>query len=328
MKPWMVALVLTLAVGSWPPPVADSQAARVYKIGQLAVPSREAMTPLVQAVEDGLRDLGYVKGQNLVIEYRFADGKPERLPGLAAELARLNVDVIVTGVTELGLAAKRATTTVPIVVFAASDVVASGLVASVHRPGGNVTGLTSDIDPVIFARNVELLKEVVPGLSRAAILGDPSYPGTAPYWRATEDAARHLGVALRPIEVRKADELRPAFATMTRDRVDAVIVFANLVTFAARKEIAALALQNRVPALYMATWAVDAGGLLAYGLNVTERARRSATYIDKILKGANPAELPMESPPRYDLMINLKAAKALGLTIPQSLLHRADKVIE
>ena len=329
MKPWTVALVLTLALGSWSLPVADSQqAARVYRVGQLAVPSREAMTPLVQAVEDGLRDLGYVRGQNLVVEYRFADGKPERLPELTAELVRLNVDVIVTGVTEIGLAAKRVTTTVPIVLFAASDPVRSGLVVSVDRPGGNVTGLTSDIEPALFARNVELLKAVVPKLSTLAILGDPAFPGAAPYWKATEDAARRLGVALRPIEVRRADELQPAFASMARDRVDAVIVFATLVTFGARNQITALALQHRVPALYMATWGADVGGPMAYGLNLTARARRSATYIDKILKGTNPAELPMEPPSRYDLVINLKAAKAIGLTVPQSLLQRADRVIQ
>ena len=329
MKPWTAALVLTLALGTWSLPAADSQqAARVYRVGQLAVPSREAMKPLVQAVEDGLRDLGYVRGQNLVVEYRFADGKPERLPELTAELVRLNVDVIVTGVTEIGLAAKRVTTTVPIVLFAASDPVRSGLVASVARPGGNVTGLTSDIEPTLFARNVELLKEGVPGMSTLAILGDPAFPGAAPYWKATEDAARRLGVTLRPIEVRRADELQPAFATMARDRVDAVIVFATLVTFAARTQIAALALQHRVPALYMATWGADVGGPMAYGLNLTAQARRSATYIDRILKGANPAELAMEPPARYDLVINLKAAQGLGLTIPPSLLQRADRVIQ
>jgi putative ABC transport system substrate-binding protein len=329
MKPWTAALVLILALGTWSLPPADSQqAARVYRVGQLAVPSREAMKPLVQAVEDGLRDLGYVTGRNLVIEYRFADGKPERLPELTAELVRLNVDVIVTGVTEVGLAAKRVTTTVPIVLFAASDPVRSGLVASVERPGGNVTGLTSDIEPAVFARNVELLKEAVPGLSRLAILGDPSFPGAAPHWKATEDAARRLGLTLRPIEVRRADALQPAFATMARDRVDAVIVFATLVTFGARNQITALALQHRVPALYMNTWGADAGGLMAYGLNLTARARRSAAYIDRILKGANPAELAMEPPARYDLVINLKAAQGLGLTIPPSLLQRADRVIQ
>jgi putative ABC transport system substrate-binding protein len=297
-------------------------------VGQLAVPSRAAMTPLLQAVEDGLRDLGYVKGQNLLIEYRFADGKPERLPELAAELVQLNVDVIVTGVTPLGLVARRATTTVPIVLFAAADPVGAGLVSSTERPGGNVTGLTTDIAPAIFARNVELLKEAVPGLSRVAILGDPSYPGTPPYWRATQDAARNSGVSLRAIEVQRADQLEPAFATLARDRVEGVIVFANPVLFAARSEVVALASKHRLPALYMATYGVDAGGLMAYGLNVTEWARRSATYIDRILNGAKPGDLPMEAPPRYDLVVNLKAASALGLTIPRSLLQRADRVIE
>ncbi len=321
----------TLAGGLLAAPLAAEaqQAAKVPRIGLMAT-NLAASPHLPEAFRQGLRDLGYVEGRNLVIEYRDAEGKLERLPALAVELVALKVDVILVGGTPQTLAAKRATRTIPIVFAAAADPVGSGLVASLARPGGNVTGL-SVLIPELVGKNLEQLKQAVPEVSRIAALWQPGgYPERTEkdVLKEAEVAGRALGVRLQFVEARGPADFDRAFSEMTRARADALTVLSSNMLLTERTRLVDLAAKNRLPAVYTSREFVDAGGLMSYGPNFADMFRRAASYVDKILKGAKPADLPVEQPTKFELVINLKTAKALGLTIPQSLLQRADQVIE
>ena len=315
------------------PLAADAQQpAKVARIGFLVTASLESPEGriAVDAFRQGLRERGYVEGENIVIEYRAADGRIERLPGLASELARLKVDLIVAGPTAGARAAQQATTTIPIVATVMGDPVGDGLVASLARPGGNITGLTF-LGPELVPKRLELLKEALPKVARVAALWHPgafSERTTRDMLKATEAAARTLGVQLQLVGVRSPDEFDRAFSTMIRERADALIMLPSPMLFAERRRIIDLAAKHRLPSMYNARESVELGGLIAYGTSITDLYRRGATHVDKILKGAKPADLPVEQPTKFELVINLKTAKALGLTIPQSLLLRADEVIQ
>jgi putative ABC transport system substrate-binding protein len=285
---------------------------------------------LQEAFLQGLRDLGYTEGRNVVIEYRDAEGKLERLPALAAELVALKVDVIVAGGTPQALAAKQATKTIPIVFAAAADPVASGLVASLARPGGNATGL-SLLTPELVGKCLEQLKQVVPGISRVAALWQPGGHGERTekdMLKEADVAARALAVRLQFVQARGPADFDRVFSEMTRARADALTVLPSNLFISERRRLVDLAAKNRLPAVYPWREFVDAGGLMSYGANNADLFRRAATYADKILKGAKPADLPVEQPTTFELVINLKTAKALGLTIPPSLLQRADEIIQ
>ena len=283
--------------------------------------------PNWQAWVTGLRERGYVPGQDLVIECRWDGGRYERAPALAAELVSLKVDLIVATSYPRVRAAKEATSTISIVMVYVAEPVTGGLVASLARPGGNVTGVSYTAGPEIVGKHLELLKEAVPKLSRVAVLLDPANPATAVFLREAQAAARALGLTLHSYEVRAPEEFAGAFAAMTRARADGLLVQAHPVVFAHPRRVAELAAQSRLPAVYPYRDLVEAGGLMAYEANAPAMFRRAATYVDKIVKGTKPADLPVERPTKFELLINLKTAKALGLTIPQSLLSRADEVI-
>ena len=305
------------------------QAAKVPRIGYLS--SNLAGSPhMTEGFRQGLRDLGYVEGRNVVIEFRDAEGKLERLPALAAELVALKVDVIVVGGTVAALAAKQATKTVPIVFVSAVDPVTDGLVTSLARPGGNVTGLSA-LAPELVGKRLEQLKQAVPGVSQVAVLWQPGALGERTekdMRKEAEVAARALGVRLQFVEVRGPDDFDRAFSDMTRARAGALTVLGSTMLINERRRLVDLAAKNRLPAVYGLREYVDAGGLMCYGPNNADMFRRAATYVDKILKGAKPGDLPVEQPTKFELVINLKTAKALGLTIPQSVLARADEVIQ
>ncbi len=303
------------------------QTGKVPRVGVLLLGSRSDPIQLVaRAFQQGLRELGYVEGQSIAIEYRWAESQDERLPDLAAELVRLRVDVIVATIAVAVQAAKHATKAIPIVMVV-NDPVAAGFVASVARPGGNITGLSMMMTEVV-GKQLEMLREVVPKISRVAVLGNPANPGSAPQLRAAEMAARALGVRLQPLEARDPSEIDRAFAAMTRERAGAFLVLLDPMLGAQRERIADLAARSHLPAMYALRLHVEAGGLMAYGANIFDLYRRMAIDVDKILKGAKPGDLPVEQPTKFELVINLKTAKALGLTIPQSLLGRADEVIQ
>jgi putative tryptophan/tyrosine transport system substrate-binding protein len=304
------------------------QAAKVARIGYLGG-NRASSPHMHEAFLQGLRDLGYVEGRNVVIEYRDAEGKLERLPALAAELVALKVDVIVAANTRAALAAKQATRTLPIVFANASDPIASGLVTSLARPGGNVTGL-SLLAPELAGKCMELLTQAVPGVSRVAFLWQPGgLPGAErDMLKEADVAARALGVRLQVVEARGPADFDRAFSDMTKARAGALTMLANTMFLIERRRLVDLAAKNRLPTVYSLREFVDAGGLMAYGANVADLYRRAGTLVDKILKGTKPADLPVEQPTKFELVINLKTAKALGLTIPQSVLGRADEVIQ
>jgi putative ABC transport system substrate-binding protein len=304
------------------------QAAQAARIGYLAA-NLAASPHLQEAFLLGLRDLGYAQGRNLVIEYRSAEGKLERFPALAAELVALKVDVIVAASTPPALAAKHATRTIPVVFAAAADAVASGLVTNLARPGGNVTGL-SFLAPELVGKCLEQLKQAVPGVSRIAVLSHPGALGERTerdMLKGAEVTARGLAVRLQFLEARGPDDFDKAFSEMTRGRADALTVLTSIMLFDERRRLVDLAAKKRLPAVYPWREGVDAGGLMAYGANLPDLYRRAATYVDRILKGTKPGDLPVEQPTKFELVINLKTAKALGLTIPQSLLQRTDEVI-
>ena len=273
-----------------------------------------------------LAELGHVEGRSIAIESRWAGGRYERLPDLAAELVRLKVELIVTASVPAIRAAREATMTIPIVMAAVVDPVATGLVASLARPGGNVTGL-SVMSPELVGKQLEMLKEVAPGVSRVAVLWNPTNGGNAPQLRAGEQAARALGVQLQPVEARSPADIERGFGAMTRGRAGALIVLVDILFRNQRFRIAELASAHRLPAVYGLTEEAEAGGLMAYAPSFVDQYRRAAVYVDKILKGAKPSDLPIEQPTKFELVINLKAARALGLTIPPALLDRADEVI-
>jgi putative ABC transport system substrate-binding protein len=305
------------------------QAAKIARIGWLG--ANPAIGRLLrEALLQGLRDLGYVEGRNVVIEYRFAEGKLERYPALAAELVALKVDVIVAPITPAALAAKQATKTIPIVFVAVGDPITDGLVTSLARPGGNVTGL-SLLFPELVGKCLEELKQAVPGVSRVAVLWQPGAVGERTekdMLKGAEVAARALGVRLQFVEARGPADLDRAFSDITKARAGALTVLPGNMFFSERRRLVDLAAKNRLPAVYPLREFVDAGGLMSYGASNADMFRRAATYVDKILKGAKPADLPVEQPTKFELVINLKAAKVLGLTIPQSLLGRADEVVQ
>ena len=312
------------------PLAAEAQLGKVFRIGILSnVPLTDPEgARLWGAFIQGLRDLGYVEGQNITIEHRSSEGKFDRLPDLAAELVRLKVDVIVTPALQNALAAKQATRTIPIVMASSGDPVGAGLVASLARPGGNVTGL-SVLGFEIVGKQIELLKEIVPEVSRMAVLGNPTSQEVYPLWLGqVKVAARSLGVQLQTLEARGPDDFERAFAAMTRERAGALFVLGDGMFLLHRTRIAELAAKHRLPAMYPVRGFVDAGGLMVYGPSPHDSFRRAATYVDKILKGAKPADLPVEQATKFELVINLKTAKALGLTIPQSVLVRADEIIQ
>jgi putative ABC transport system substrate-binding protein len=286
------------------------------------------MSERIEAFRQGLRELGYVEGKNVVIERRSAEGKEDRVPALAAELVSLKVEVIVTGGPGATRPARVATSTIPIVMAQDPDPVANGFVASLARPGGNITGL-SILAPELSGKRLELLKETVPKLSRVAVFGTSNRPGEAQMLKETELAAGALGVKLQYIDVLSPKDLEAVYRAATKGRSDALIVMmSGPVALANRKEIAELAAKNRLPAIYSLRDYVEAGGLMTYGVSFLDLHRRAATYVDKILKGAKAADLPVEQPTKFEFIINLKAAKQIGLTIPPNVLARADKVIK
>jgi putative ABC transport system substrate-binding protein len=309
--------------------VAAQPAGKVFRIGILSnVPRADPDgSRLWGAFIQGLRDLGYVEGQNIRIEERSSEGKYERLPDLAKELVRLKVDIIVAPASQNVLAAKQATRTIPIVMMSHPDPVGMGLVPSLARPGGNVTGLSA-LSPEMWGKQLELLKETVPRVSRVAVLGNPTNAAYPLFLREVKVAARSLGVQLQTLEARGPDDLERAFAAMTRERAGALLVQSDGMFLLHRGRIPDLAAKSRLPAMYGVREFVDAGGLMVYAASLPDSFRRAATYVDKILKGARPGDLAVEQPTKFDWVINLKTAKALGLTIPPALLLRADEVIE
>ena len=305
------------------------QPVKVPRIGFLATVSPSTISDRVEAFRQGLRELGYVEGKNIVIEWRYEEGKADRLPppDLAAELVRLKVEVIVTAGALVTRAAKEATSTIPIVMGQDTDPVGNGFVASLARPGGNITGLAT-LAPEISGKQLELLKETVPKLSRVAVLGASTRPGNAQALKEMELAATTFGVRLQYLDVISSKDIEAAFRAANKGRAEAVLVFGGPVLNSHRTQLADLAAKNRLPAIYSGREFVDAGGLMFYGASITEMFWRAAFYVDKILKGAKPADLPVEQPKKFELIINLKAAKQIGLTVPPNVLARADKVIK
>ena len=327
----VVAALLTVLPGGvfLVPPAGEAQpAAAIPRIGFLSPSpvSDPRAARFLEAFRQGLRELGHTEGRNIVIETRFGEGKFDQLPGLAAELVRAKVDVIVTYTTPAAQAAKRATATIPIVVATVIDPVTAGLAASLARPGGNITGL-SQMVPDLVGKQLQLLKEVDPKISRAALLLNPANPAHALAIRDVNVAMRSLGMQLQLVEVRGPSELESAFAAMTTERAGAVVVLVDSMLIDHRTRIADLAARHRLPAVSATIETAEAGGLMAYGPSVRDMFRRAAAYVDKILKGAKPADLPIEQPTKFELVVNLNTAKALGLTIPQSVLLRADELI-
>ncbi len=325
-----IGLIGTLALGllAGPLPAETQQAGKVYRIGFLDFRLRSTTTdPRHVAFRQGLRELGYVEGQNLVIEYRSAKGKRERLPEVAAELVRLKVDVIVTSGSPRAIrAAKRATRTIPIVLLGGSaDPVEAGFVMSLARPGGNITGLTN-LSAKLHPKRLELLKEVFPRISRVAALWNPSHKGQAV--KEFEAAAQALGIQIHRVVGVSLDNLENVFSAISRGAPEALLVASMPLTLANRARVVKLTAKRRLPTIYDSSVFMGAGGLMSYGASSADSYRRAATYVDKILKGANPAGLPIEQPTKFDLIINLKTAKQIRLTIPSSILYRADRVIK
>ena len=318
-----------LAAAAWPA-LAWAGAVRaqapptVRRIGLL---SGSSPSVTYQAFRLGLRDLGWVEGKNLSIEYRHAEGRHDRLPDLAADLVRLKVDVIVTTVTSDSLAAQKATRAIPIVMVAAGDPVANGLIESLARPGGNVTGLSQMLQE-LSGKRLELLKEMVPKLSRVAVLWNPQSASATLNWKENQQPARQLGIQLHSLEVRSPNDFDQAFADATRARAGALAILPDPVISTNLKRIVDFAAKSRLPSIYQSSEFADAGGLVTYGPDRADLFRRAAAYVDKILKGAKPGDLPIEQPTKFELVINMKTAKALGIKVPNSILVRADKVIE
>ena len=319
---WLLAtLLLTTA-----PPAKAQQPTKIPRIGFLGGGSASANAGRVEAFRQGLRELGYVEGKNIVIEQRWAEGKLDRLAVLAAELVRLKVDIIVSAGPTVTRVAKEAAVTIPIVMGFDDDPVGSGFVASLARPGGNITGLSA-LSPELSGKQLELLKEIIPRLSRVTVVGSSVHPGTAQSIKEMELAAVAFKVQLQHVDVLEPKDIETAFGAASKGHADAVLVLTSVVTNSHRKQIVELAVKNRLPAIYYTAEWVETGGLMTYGASFTDLFRRAATYVDKILKGAKPADLPVEQPTKFELVINLKAARQIGLTIPPNVLARADKVI-
>jgi putative ABC transport system substrate-binding protein len=304
------------------------QAGKVYRIGHLSGTGEAASKPFLDAFREGMRGLGYVEGQNWVLDARYAEGQVERLASLVQELIHRTPDVLLVSTTPGILAAKAATPTIPIVMVLVADPVGTGIVPSLARPGGNITGVTT-IVAELAGKRLEILKEIVPTASRIAVLVNPDNPATLPQMQSAEAAARRLGIELRPVlEVLTRGDLERAFGAAVRARARGVLRMIDPLVSMLRKDTASLAAKHRLPIIYPSRQDVEAGGLVAYGTNLPEQYRQAATFVDKLLRGAKPADLPVEQPTKFELVINLKTAKALGLTIPPSVLVRADQVIE
>jgi putative ABC transport system substrate-binding protein len=308
-------------------PANAQQQTKTPQIGYLTPASRSANAARIDAFRFGLRELGYVEGKSIVIQYRYAEGKLDRLPALAGELVRLAVDIIVTGGDRSTLAAKEATSTIPIVMTQDPNPVGNRLVASLARPGGNITGLSNFVSD-LSGKRLQLLKEIVPKVSRVSVFGTSTNPGNANQLRETELASDALALNIQYLDVLVPKDIETAFRAATKERAEAVLVLAGSVFNSHRTQIAELAVKSRLPAIYINPTYVEDGGLVSYGASVTDLYRRTATYVDKIVKGANPAELPIEQPTKFELVINLNAAKQIGLIIPPNVLARADKVIK
>jgi putative tryptophan/tyrosine transport system substrate-binding protein len=319
---WLVALALA------PFRLAEAQQPkRIPRIGFQSAASPAALSARLEAFRQGLRELGYVEGKNIVIEYRYAEGNLNRPNQFSAEFVRLKVDVIVTAAPSSTRAAKEATSTIPIVMAFDNDPVGNGFVASLARPGGNITGL-STLTPEISGKQLEILKEIIPRLSHVAVLETPTIPGYAQIFKEMEIAAAEFKVQLQYLDVRGPEDIEAVFREARKGRADAVLALASPILDSHRTQIADFAAKSRLPAIYWAAEWVEAGGLMTYGASVTDLYRRAATYVDKILKGAKPADLPVEQPIKFEFIVNLKAAKQIGLTIPPNVLARADKVIK
>ena len=322
--------ILFFAFAAWLFPfcvfVEAQQPAKVPRIAYLGGASPSAIAYRTDAFRQQLRELGYVEGKNVIVDFRYAEEKLERLPSLAGDLVRLRVDVIATAGGTSTRAAKEATSTIPIVMVQDNDPVGNGFVASLARPGGNITGLAT-LAPEISGKRLEVLKEIVPKLSRVAVFGTSSNPGDAQALKETEAAAREFGLFLEHFDVRKPEEIQPTFHAAVNRHADAALVLVSVVLNSYRKQVVELAIKNRLPMIYPIGDFVEAGGLMSYGVSFVDLHRRAAIYVDKILKGAKPADLPIEQPTKFELVVNLKTAKQIGLTIPPNVLARADKVI-
>ena len=320
-------LLTSLASALAVPLAAEAQAVgNVPRIGYLS--SDFANSRPIEAFRQGLRELGWVEGQNIVIDHRFAEGRFDRLPDLATELVQLKVEVIVAGAAPVAVAAKNATGTIPIVMFGVGDPVGLGLIASLARPGGNVTGLSFSVGMDTFGKGLELLKEALPKVRRVAVLWNPANPAHAAAIGNVKAAAGSLAVPLQLLEAREPNQFEGAFAAMAKLRVDALLIVSDGMFVLHRARLTDLAAKNRLPSMHGVREMVEAGGLMSYGPSIVAAWRRAAFFVDRILKGANPADLPVEQPTKFELVINLKTAKALGLTIPPSLLLRADHLVE
>jgi putative ABC transport system substrate-binding protein len=322
------ALIFLGCVGAtWPVPLRAQQAGKIYRVGVFSTTARAGVWHLHQALIDSLRQLGYVEGKNIIFEHRFAEGKMDRLAAIAAELASLDPDVIVAGPNTTVRAVMEASSTVPIVMTYSAEPVASGVIASLARPGGNITGLTSDVTPETYGLRLQLLKEINPRTSRVAALWNPNAIGSKAL-HATEDAAKRLGITIISHEARSIAGLQRELSSISEEDVDGMLVFTDGLTYARRRDIITFARLQRIPTMYGSRESVDDGGLISYGVNLTAIYRRAASFIDKILRGARPGDLPVEQPTILELIINLQSAKAIGLTIPESFLLRADEVLE
>jgi putative ABC transport system substrate-binding protein len=318
-------LAASLVAGA---PVAEAQKpAKVYRIGVLDTTPIALNAVNVDGFREGLRELGYVEGQHYVIEYRSSDARPERFPALAAELLRSKVDLILARGTPAVKAAKEATATIPIVMAASGDPVGTGVVTGLARPGGNVTGLTS-ITAEMSSKRVQLIKETIPGMQRVGNMTTMGSAGLVTQWEAVQQASRAMGLQAQLLDVRKSEDLASAFDTASRQRVDAVVVGLGTVIQNNIRRVVDLAAKHRLPSIYASREFAVAGGLMSYGASYADSYRRAASYVDKIFKGAKPADLPIEQPTKFELLINRKTAAALGLTIPPSVLLRADEIIE
>jgi putative ABC transport system substrate-binding protein len=321
-------VILIVAALAAPLTAETQQAGKVYRVGHVMSGTRDQNAVTLRALEDGLRGLGYVEGQNLRFENRFADGQIERLPALMAELVQLNVDAIVAGSNQTVALAKRATTTIPIVMTLPADPVGAGFVTSLARPGGNITGLAVDVTPNIAGKRLALLKDVAPGVARVAVLWEPALSWAPQYWEATQRAAVPLRLGLRSYELRQPEDLDAGLDQIAREGTDGLFVFLSSLTVRRAGDVAAFALRRRLPAVYGSRVFAERGGLLSYGPDFVDSYRLAATYLDKIFRGTPPADLPVQQPTKFELIVNLKTAKALGLTIPWSVLARVDEVIE
>ena len=318
-----VCLLLTAipTVSAW-----AQQSAKIPRIGYLNALSPTTNPARIEAFREGLRDAGYVEGKNIVVEYRYAERISSRLSALAAELVNLKVDVIVTSASQETRAAKAATSTIPIVMINDPDPVGTGFVASLAHPGGNITGL-STLSPQLSGKRLELLKEIIPKLSRVAVFGNSNNPGNADTLKELEAAAQALKIKIQYLEVPSANEIESAFREAGKEHADAILMLSGSVLTSQRKQLVELAIKSRLPVSFPRPEFVESGGLMTYGVSLTENSRRAAAYVDKILKGAKPADLPVEQPTKFELVINLKAAKQIDLTIPPNVLARADRVI-